>query len=360
MEGPGKFAEIDVTALLEALEEGLLQLEEGRVCAANAALVRMSGRSRRELLRCSLGELLCGVDGAPLQLLESTDAARLRDATGRLVPISLRLVDARTALVTDRSRERRLEHEVWRMSGGAAPDAVLASELAGLIEHELGTASTLVRGNLRMVLDERAGTLSGDQRSFLLEARRGSDRIGRLAADLLELCAGERSDPHPMVRKPWRLTPLIEQVVRETHPLLDERGARLEMDIELDCDELLLDGPRIEQVLHNLIANAAKFGPAGGVVRVAAHEFEEDEGARVCVSVIDEGPGVSAADAEAIFAPFARGESALASKAGGIGLGLAVCRAIALAHGGRVEALAELGHGHFRLVLPRAGCGAGA
>ena len=88
---------------------------------------------------------------------------------------------------------------------------------------------------------------------------------------------------------------------------------------------------------------------------MAAHEFEEDDGPRFCVSVIDEGPGVCAADAEAIFEPFARGESALAGKVGGVGLGLAVCRMIAAAHGGRVEAIAELGHGHFRLLLPRGG-----
>ena len=87
-------------------------------------------------------------------------------------------------------------------------------------------------------------------------------------------------------------------------------------------------------------------------MRVGAHEFEDDTGASVSVSVIDEGPGVSTEEAEEIFEPFVRGTSAQTSGAPGLGLGLAVCHAIAVAHGGRAEALPSLGYGHFRLVLP--------
>ena len=96
----------------------------------------------------------------------------------------------------------------------------------------------------------------------------------------------------------------------------------------------------MEQLLANLLANAAKFAPPGSTVRVAAHDFEEDAGAWVCVSVIAEGPGVSYEEAAEIFRPFVRGSSAERAKASGAGLGLAVCQLIARAHGGRVEALA--------------------
>ena len=348
--------EIDAAALIEALDEGVLVHEEGRVCVANRALARMSGLAPAELAGRPLAELFTDSDGAPLGVLVSSNAVRLRDSAGELVPVSLRRVNERTAVVVDRSRERRLEHEVWRLTApgaGASPAGeLLASEIAGMIEHEVGTASTLVRGYLRMLLDGRAGPLTDEQRGFLLEARRGTERIGRLAADLLEVAAADRPGELTLVRKPQRLGALIEAALAGSRPLLEERRIQVELELDLERDELRVDPLRIEQVIANLLSNAAKFAPEQSTVRVAAHDFEQDAGASVCVSVIDEGPGIDADEAERIFEPFVRGASAESSGASGVGLGLAVCRAIAAAHGGRVEALSSLGHGHFRLVLP--------
>ena len=355
MTTPSEPTTIDAAALLEALDEGVLVLDGGRVRAANAALARMAGLRVAELVGRSLGELLTDAEGVPLQGLASQDGARLRDGQGGLVPVSLRRVDAELAIVIDRSRERRLEQEVWRLAGHESREpgrGLVASEIAGMIEHEIGTAATLVGGNLRLLLDERAGALGEQQRSFLLEARRASERIGRLARDLLEVASAHQPGALRVLRKPERLAELIEAAVAQSRPLFDEREMGLELEIELERDLLSLDAMRVEQVLANLLSNAAKFAPAGSTVRVGAHEFEDDTGASVSVSVIDEGPGVSTEEAEEIFEPFVRGTSAETSGAPGLGLGLAVCHAIAVAHGGRAEALPSLGYGHFRLVLP--------
>jgi signal transduction histidine kinase len=346
---------VDPLALLAALEEGVLVVEEGRVRAANPAVSRISGFAPAELLGRRATELFTQANGAPLELPASCEAARLRDAEGALVPVSLRRVDARVCLVIDRSRERRLEQEIWRLGSGGelcAPQLPAASEIAGMIEHEIGTALLLVRGNLRLLLDDRAGTLSEAQRSFAGEARRGAERVARLAGDLLEIAADQAPGVLRVVRKPVRLQALIEAAALEARPLFDERDQRLDLELALECDELRLDPQRIEQLLVNLLANAAKFAPPGSTVRVAAHEFEDDTGPHVCVSVIDEGPGVSVEEAAEIFRPFVRGSSAEQAKASGAGLGLAVCELIARAHGGRVEALVSPGCGHFRLLLP--------
>jgi signal transduction histidine kinase len=346
---------VDPLALLAALEEGILVVEEGRVRATNPALSRISGLPLAELLGRRAAELFTDAHGAPLELPANCEAARLRDVEGGLVPVSLRRVDARVCLIVDRSRERRLEGEIWRLGSQRelrTPESPAASEIAGMIEHEIGTALLLVRGNLRLLLDGRAGELTEAQRSFAGEARRGAERVARLAGDLLEIAADQAPGVLRVVRKPVRIQALIEAVALEARPLFDERNQRLALELALERDELRLDPLRIEQLLANLLANAAKFAPPGSTVRLAAHEFEEDEGLRVCVSVIDEGPGVSAEEAAEIFRPFVRGSSAEQAKASGAGLGLAVCQLIARAHGGRVEALVSPGSGHFRLLLP--------
>jgi two-component system sensor histidine kinase KdpD len=262
-------------------------------------------------------------------------------------------VNERVVLVTDRSRERRLEEEVWRLAGAERPAAVPGppgGEIAAMIEHDMGTATTVVRGYLRMLLEERAGELTEEQRHFLLEARRETDKIGQLVANLLELASSDRPAALRIARKPARLKALISAVVDGCRPLFDERQQRLELELDVERDELNVDPLRIEQVLTNLLSNATKFAPTEGVVRVAACEFEDESGRQLCVSVIDDGPGVDPAEIDRIFEPFVRGTAA--GEANGVGLGLAVCRAIAEAHGGRIEAIPDQGCGHFRLILP--------
>lgn len=347
----------ETQALLNALEEGILIADGGRVRAANGALLRLVGEKLEDLVGRRLAELFADPEGAPLATLTSSDGVRLRDANGTLLPVSLRVVNARTCIVIDRSRERRLEQEVWRLAGPDAGriclgDAPLASEVAGMIEHEIGTAATVVRGYLRMLLEERAGPLTSEQKSFLLEARRETDRTCTLVANLLELAATGNQGALRVVRKPERLTPLIEQAVEGCRSLFAEHELVVELDLELSEDLLRIDASRIEQVMVNLLSNAAKFAPFGTTIRVAAHELEQEEGPRIAVSVIDQGPGVARDEADQIFKPFSRGTHARTEHIAGVGLGLAVCHAIAVAHEGRVEAVPDLGHGHFRLILP--------
>ena len=135
-------------------------------------------------------------------------------------------------------------------------------------------------------------------------------------------------------------------------------GLTAEFDHEVDS--LSLDVDRIEQVLHNLLQNALKFAPAQSQVRLAVDQVELNDSetgprAELCISVLDQGPGVSAEEAARIFEPFARGAATRQRSVPGVGLGLAVAQQIAMAHGGRIEAVPEAEGGHFRLVLPLAG-----
>ncbi len=344
--------------LLEQLEEGVARVSGPRIAAANAALGRMAGRDAAALCGLALGDLFASAEGRPAEALAAGDAWRLRNARGELVPVSLRRVRDDVFLVIDRSRERRLEREIWRLSGelrrAGRPEPGFPSheEVLGMIEHEIRTATTVIRGYMRMLLDERTGPINAEQRGYLVESRRGTERISSLLDNLLELASLECQPGLRMVRRPVRLNEIVQGAAAQARPLLAERGLELEARLCAEPDALSADPARLSQVVLNLLANAAKFAPEGSMVQVETAVVAGEDALEVCV--VDAGPGVDADEASRIFRPFVRGRAAAATGAAGVGLGLSICQRIVEAHGGSIEAVAGAGRGFFRVRLPRA------
>jgi signal transduction histidine kinase len=347
--------------LLDALDRGVVRVAAGRVVAANSAFGRLAGLPAAELPGREVAELFADAGDRPLDALEPGDGFGLRDLTGRLRPISLRRISDAVWLVLDRERESRLEREVWRLASEhralpASPqDAALGGEQIGMIEHEIRTAVTAVRGYLRWLGSERDRLLEPEHWTYVREARRAIERVGPLCDNLLELARS--GEALPTARKPVRLHDVLELAARTARPLFADRGVKLELELGAAPDGLSGDAERLEQVFVNLLANAAGFSPEGGRVVVASELAELDGGPVLQVAVADQGPGIPAADAERIFAPFVRGPRPAGSGSGGVGLGLAICRQIAAAHGGRIEAVPDLGYGLFRVTLPGAAKG---
>jgi signal transduction histidine kinase len=360
-------AELD--GLLEGLEDAVILLErdpaegtrvaEAWISGANPALERMIGRPAAEIVGRSLSELIVTPEGAPARVLEGP--LRLRDVRGDLRPVAVAALAPRLLLVRDLERERRLEREVWRLSAaregsGDRPrllgTELLGTELLGMVEHEMRTAATVIRGYTRMLLEERSGPLNDEQRRYLAESGRATERISRLLDDLLELEALERPAALRVVRKPIRLHDVARAAEREAIPLLAAREQRLEMSLAADCDAVQGDPAQLQQVVVNLIANAAKFAPAGSVVSIDTQVEEHPGGDRFALAIADLGPGVDPAEAESIFEAFARGRAAAEGQAAGVGLGLALCRKILDAHGGEIHAVPRRPGGLFRLSIP--------
>jgi signal transduction histidine kinase len=355
---PCPWGETESAALLEALEEGVLVTEGGRVGWSNAALARMLGAPASELRGRDVAELLADEQGRPSG---PARACRVRNARGELLPVELRAAGARTWLVRDRTRERRLETEVFRLARGLGaanppPGAGLPGpEFLGTIEHEIRTATTVIHGYTRMLQDGRVGALNATQAEFLRETRRASERISSLLDNLLELSSLEGSPHLRVVRKPIHLHAVIRAASDAVRPLVDERAQALELDLEAETDGLRGDAERLEQVFVNLLSNAVKFSPEGSELRVRTET--RAGGGAVEVQVIDSGPGVAREEAERIFLPFVQGSAAEFARRSGVGLGLAICRRILDAHGGTIEAVPGLGRGLFRLQLPMAATG---
>jgi two-component system sensor histidine kinase KdpD len=123
----------------------------------------------------------------------------------------------------------------------------------------------------------------------------------------------------------------------------------IDVDLPAELPPVHVDGSLVTQVIGNLLENAIKHTPPGTRIRISAG-LEEDA-VRVCVD--DTGPGLPSGDPERLFAKFQRGRDE--SSEGGAGLGLAICRAVVNAHGGRISAMQRPGGGaRFVFTLPTA------
>ena len=113
---------------------------------------------------------------------------------------------------------------------------------------------------------------------------------------------------------------------------------------------LSVDREKMASAIGNLLSNAIRFSPHGGLVRLVL----QDDAGRACLDVIDQGPGVAEADRDRVFEPFYRGERQPTDTVRGTGIGLSIVHEYIGAHGGRVQLLPARHGAHFRIELPHA------
>ncbi|MGW7477563.1 DUF4153 domain-containing protein [Nonomuraea muscovyensis] len=198
-------------------------------------------------------------------------------------------------------------------------------ELVANVSHELRTPITGLRAVLENVVDGVSAPDPGTMRTALAQA----DRLGRLVAQLLDL---SRLDSGVRLIEPEvvELAPLVEQALRE--------AALAREDVRLVAPGggglvVRADPDLLAQVLANLLDNAVRHSPPGGVVTVAAGPRADG----VRITVADQGPGIPASARARVFERFSRLDAARAADAGGAGLGLAIVKEIVELHGGSIH-----------------------
>ncbi|OAI12867.1 MULTISPECIES: DUF4118 domain-containing protein [Methylomonas] len=235
---------------------------------------------------------------------------------------------------------------------GQAREARLQAEAEGLrnallssISHDLRTPLTRIVGAVGALIDHRDRLSVADrddcQKTILDEARRMSDLTGKLL-DMARLNCGEW-----VLHREWNA---IEELVGSALHRLDSglQGRPVRTRIPDDLPLMRIDAVLMEQVLVNLIENAIKHTPPGTPVDLSAERAEG--GIRLCVA--DYGPGIPGGLENKIFEKFFRG--AHETQHTGVGLGLALCRTIVEAHGGRIRAENQPGKGAvFVIDLPQ-------
>jgi len=155
----------------------------------------------------------------------------------------------------------------------------------------------------------------------------------RLIDDLLDVSRITRGKIE-LRRQAVALSAIVERAVETARPLIDARGHRLTLDLPAEPVTLLADAARLEQVLANLLNNAAKYTDVGGRIRVTARAA----GQELTVSVEDNGPGLSPELRAHVFELFMQGPQTRARARGGLGIGLTLVRRLVELHGGTVEA----------------------
>lgn len=257
---------------------------------------------------------------------------------------------AETALAEELARRIALAVDNARLYGEALAALHRRDEFLSVAAHELKTPVAGLKGSAQLLQRaEASGRLESErlQRglSRIVEA---SDRLTSLTDDLLD-STRIRLGQLALRAESLDLAALTRTIVERTQDGLDSRH-RLELALPDEPVQIVGDASRLEQVLSNLLDNAIKYSPSGGLVRVGLCPVVDG----VLLTVADEGIGLPDGLAQDIFEPFGRADNARRDHVQGLGLGLHICRSIVERHGGRITAESE-GEGcgtTFRVWLP--------
>lgn len=313
------------------------------------------------------GEPIFAADITPDVLARSVQNAQHLAILEQLEPISSIVVPLRArertlgaiALATTRLSQRRyseadlaLCEEVARRAALLVDnarlyrDAVRATrardEVLAVVSHDLRSPLQAIVTASELLIDAPATARARMAESILGAA----SRMNRLLEDLLDVT---RIDEGllSLHKQRFDLSAFIRDMVSVHSPVAEGRHVQLAAELDGQVDAIEADRDRLSQALSNIIDNALKFTPDGGEVRVAAGREAE----AICISVSDSGPGIPQDQLPHLFDRFWRAEGSQRKK--GVGLGLAISKGIAEAHGGRIEVTSQPGQGaRFTIVLP--------
>ncbi len=222
------------------------------------------------------------------------------------------------------------------------------AEFLANMSHELRTPLNSILGFSQLLLEGDGGALTGDQRQDVDIIAQNGQHLLALINDLLDISKLEAGKAQ-LHRGEVEVEPLISECVDSVSSLAKTKKLDLTASVSAEVGRVFADGPKLKQVLLNLLGNAIKFTETGGV-RVTA----ERQGAELRVSVRDTGIGVPAEDTERIFESFQQGQSGMTGKYQGTGLGLAISRQLVEMHGGKIWVKSTPGQGStFTFTIPQ-------
>jgi PAS domain S-box-containing protein len=273
----------------------------------------------------STGEewLLRRPDGSDITIL--TNAGPIRDTDGSITGGVIAWRDISEMKAAER-RLRESETRMRELYEAAEEAARQREEVMGIVSHDLRNplnvivAATSLMTEVELTEDKKAKQISVIKRS--------ARRMIRLIEDLLD-ATRIQAGSFRIHRESFDARLAVEEAASALLPLMEDKG--LSLRLEIDDGPYMIDGDRtrVLQVLDNLLSNAIRHSPEGGPVQVRL----ERSGDRLMFTVADQGPGIPETDRPHLFEKFWQGKG---KSAGGAGLGLAICKGIVEAHGGRI------------------------
>lgn len=222
------------------------------------------------------------------------------------------------------------------------------------ISHELRTPLTLILGHVRASIDEKYGQVSENLRANLEVCHKNGKRLNKIIEEILDLSKLE-SNQLKLKEKPVLLNGLLNMIQDTFNSYLVGKKIVFSYSIKLD-DRLvvLIDEDKFQKIVMNLLSNAAKFTPNGGVIQMEVIEMMIDNTESLRLVVTDNGRGIHPDDLPHIFDRFYQSERRDAAMEGGTGIGLTLARELAVLMGGKLTAESLWGEGsNFILTFPK-------
>lgn len=205
----------------------------------------------------------------------------------------------------------------------------IKTRFLAMISHELRTPLTSIKGFTTTLLAEDVTWDPEEQRDFIRTIHQETNRLQELIDHLLDLSRLE-AGLLPIAVEPHSLAEIIADGMPQFQVMT--RQHRLLIDLPSDLPRILVDARRIVQILVNLVNNAVHYAPSATEIHISAAAY----GQFLQVSVVDQGPGIPTAERKRVFQAFQRGAREESGAGKGAGLGLAICKGLVEAHGGRI------------------------
>ncbi len=224
----------------------------------------------------------------------------------------------------------------------------MKADFVSVVSHELRTPLTSIKGSLSLLRRALTEVMNPSQSRLMDIGIDNCEKLVRLVSDILDL---DKMDRHQLTlfRERQPVAPLLARAIALNQPFASQYGVRLEMAAVDPMLRIDVDGDRLQQVLGNLLSNAAKFSHASGTVRLGA----QSQGHEVVISVEDEGVGIPADFQDKVFERFTQSGSATTRHKPGTGLGMSIALSLVEAHGGKLRFVSTEGAGTtFYIHLP--------
>ncbi|MGA7923321.1 MAG: PAS domain S-box protein [Thermoplasmata archaeon] len=285
-------------------------------------------------------------DGKRLDI--SLTISPLRDVDGRVIgasKVARDVTEQRRIMNELEEQNRELEVQNRRVEEANR----MKSEFLAGMSHELRTPLNSIIGFSEFMFTEPDSNLTDDQREFLGHIYNSGNHLLQLINDILDISRVE-AGRIGLVMEPFSPSAAVDEVCSVTRPLLEKKQVTLATHIDASLETVTLDRLRFNQILYNLLSNAAKFTHAGGHIEVGMAPLPPD---RFALRIQDTGIGISPEDIPRLFRQFEQLEAGASRRYQGSGLGLYLTKKLIDAHGGSIRVESAVGKGTtFTVILP--------
>jgi len=281
------------------------------------------------------------------------DVTDKKEAEALIVESSAKLLEYSESLEQS-VRERTAELEKAKVEAEAASRA--KSDFLANISHEFQTPLNAVVGFTKVLKDRLFGDLNPKQEEFVRYISEAGETLSKLLNDIIDVSSVSTGRSRLNLSS-VSIPKVLAQTVSLLNRQIEEKGHTLSVDVDLDADvSIEADEEKIRHIFFQLLSNALKYTPSGGIITVAARRSRNKAGAEgVMVAVTDNGLGIRSEDISRLFQNFGRLESAYVRESSGVGVGLSLTRQLVELHGGDINVESEYGSGStFSVFLPLA------